>query len=343
MTHPRTRTSMPLPVLILIGLVTALSACSGADADEGSTSLTVADQDYETVVPFRGSGATKGTPYDLQFAQFNGGEDVIAALQSGAADIGSVGEAPAILAINSGVDDLAVIAISASPGSQSGYYLVAQPGSGINSVPDLKGKQVAYPGGTGREMVYSAILDKAGLDPHQDVNSVDMSGSEVAPAFASGSVDAAILEGAEYFGVGAPPVLETGHGYTNNMKALIVRRDTLDDQAKLRAIRDFLTRAVQAQNWAAANSEQAIKLNYVQQQNLTQREGRQLQQDLGVQRYYPIDGDVTAAYQDVADQLHDTGVIDQPVDVEPYLETSLNDVVVKQNQKDNVTPKPITK
>ena len=42
----------------------------------------------------------------MEFADFSGGAAVIEALRSGAADIGSIGEAPVPIAVDSGVTDL---------------------------------------------------------------------------------------------------------------------------------------------------------------------------------------------------------------------------------------------
>ena len=46
-----------------------------------------------------------------------GGAAVIEALRSGAADVGSIGEAPVPIAVDSGVTDLATIGLQANPGT----------------------------------------------------------------------------------------------------------------------------------------------------------------------------------------------------------------------------------
>ena len=63
------------------------------------------------------SNAGKDAPYAVEFADFSGGAAVIEALRSGAADVGSIGEAPVPIAVDSGVTDLVTIWAA----SQSGY------------------------------------------------------------------------------------------------------------------------------------------------------------------------------------------------------------------------------
>ena len=141
-----------------------LAAALAAAVPQG-TRLVVAEQNDQASIPWRLSGADQGAPYDITFANFNGGPAVLEALIAGAVDIGYVGEAPLPIAIASGVDDLVAVAIYANPGSPGNYYLIVQPESGIKSVAELRGKTVAYPPGTGRHMALAGILHENGLEP----------------------------------------------------------------------------------------------------------------------------------------------------------------------------------
>ena len=69
------------------------------------------------------------------------------------------------IAAANGNTNLIVVALRANPGSSGNYYLVAQPGSGIETVADLRGKKVAYPPGTGRHMIVAAILGRRRAQP----------------------------------------------------------------------------------------------------------------------------------------------------------------------------------
>jgi sulfonate transport system substrate-binding protein len=119
-----------------------------------------------------------------------------------------------------------LVAARANPGSSGNYYLVSKPDSDISSVEDLAGKKVAYPPGTGRHMIVAAQLDAAGLSLEDDVEGIELAGSEVAPTFASGSV-AAIVLGTQWSNLGEPPVIDDGSGHNWGLALLVVRRDTL--------------------------------------------------------------------------------------------------------------------
>jgi NitT/TauT family transport system substrate-binding protein len=66
--------------------------------------------------------------------------------------------------------------------------VIAQPG--IDSIKDLKGKNVAVPEGTSGDMILTLALEKAGMTK-ADINVVPMDAAGVVTAFASKQVDAA--------------------------------------------------------------------------------------------------------------------------------------------------------
>lgn len=342
-------------VLLLIPLV--LSAC-GLSEDEADTAidtvkiaaktevppgtkLVVAEQNGTQSLPWNLANAGQGTPYEVDFADFSGGAAVIEALRSGAADIGSIGEAPVPIAVDSGVTDLVTIGLQANPGTSGGYYLVARPDSGVRTIEDLRGKRVAYPPGSGRHMVTAGLLKRHGLDLRTDVQPVELAGAEVVPTFAAGAVDAAIVLGNQYYQLGEPPILGDGKGINTGIQTLIVRRDVLGDPAKVAAIGDYVGRAVAANNWKDTHADQWIDQYYVKVQGITFDQGKKLYEEDGIASYYPIDADSTALFQTVADGLHETGTIKGRVDVKPYVDGRYNAIVIAQNELDSVTPKSL--
>ena len=100
------------------------------------TKIVVAEQNATQSLPWSLADAGKDVPYSVEFADFSGGAAVIEALRSGAADVGSIGEAPVPIAVDSGVTDLVTIGLQANPGTSGGYYLVARPGSGIETISE---------------------------------------------------------------------------------------------------------------------------------------------------------------------------------------------------------------
>ncbi|ODR27360.1 PhnD/SsuA/transferrin family substrate-binding protein [Mycolicibacterium porcinum] len=341
--------------LLLIPLL--LSACGLSD-DEADTAidtvkiaartevpagtkLVIAEQNGTQSLPWNLANAGQGTPYEVDFADFSGGAAVIEALRSGAADVGSIGEAPVPIAVDSGVTDLVTVALQANPGTSGGYYLVARPDSGVKSIEDLRGRRVAYPPGSGRHMVTAGLLKRHGLDLRTDVQPVELAGAEVVPTFAAGAVDAAIVLGNQYYQLGEPPILGDGKGINTGIQTLIVRRDVLEDPAKAAAIGDYVGRAVAANNWKDTHSDQWIDQYYVKVQGITFEQGRKLYDEDGIASYYPIDEQSTALFQTVADGLHETGTIKGRVDVKPYVDGRYNDIVTAQNELDGVTPKSL--
>ncbi|OCB56818.1 ABC transporter substrate-binding protein [Mycobacterium vulneris] len=341
--------------LLLIPLL--LSACGLSD-DEADTAidtvkiaartevpagtkLVIAEQNGTQSLPWNLANAGQGTPYEVDFADFSGGAAVIEALRSGAADVGSIGEAPVPIAVDSGVTDLVTVALQANPGTSGGYYLVARPDSGVKTIEDLRGRRVAYPPGSGRHMVTAGLLKRHGLDLRTDVQPVELAGAEVVPTFAAGAVDAAIVLGNQYYQLGEPPILGDGKGINTGIQTLIVRRDVLEDPAKVAAIGDYVGRAVAANNWKDTHSDQWIDQYYVKVQGITFEQGRKLYDEDGIASYYPIDEQSTALFQTVADGLHETGTIKGRVDVRPYVDGRYNDIVTAQNELDGVTPKSL--
>ncbi|GGL03011.1 PhnD/SsuA/transferrin family substrate-binding protein [Nocardia jinanensis] len=345
-------------MLSLVAIAAAATSCGLGDASESGasvgevslatqvdvpegTDLVIAEQNASESLPWNLSGAGENVPYKVEFADFSGGAAVIEALRSGAADIGAIGEAPVPIAVNSGVTDIVTVAIEANPGSSGGYYLVAQPGSGIDGVDDLRGKRVAYPPGSGRHMITAALLKRAGLDLQKDTRPVELAGAEVVPTFAAGAVDAAIVLGNQYYKLGKPPIIGDGTGINTGIESLIVRRDTLDDPAKVAAIGDYIGRTVAAGNWCDAHPEEWINGYYVDTQGLEYDDGKELLDTVGTGAFYPIDPASTRLFQQVADGLLDTGTIGKPVDISGYVDGRYNDIVAKQNTLDGVTPKQI--
>ncbi|MDG4667055.1 PhnD/SsuA/transferrin family substrate-binding protein [Mycobacterium sp. 236(2023)] len=349
MRHPRIAALLLIPLLAAgCGLSedstdTAIDSVEVAGTVEvpAGTKLVIAEQNATQSLPWGLADAGKDAPYAVEFADFSGGAAVIEALRSGAADVGSIGEAPVPIAVDSGVTDLVTIGLQANPGTSGGYYLVARPGSGVERIEDLRGRRVAYPPGSGRHMVTAALLKQQGLDLKTDVQPVELAGAEVVPTFAAGAVDAAIVLGNQYYQLGEPPILGDGTGINTGIQTLIVRKDILDDPAKNAAIGDYVGRATAANNWKDTHADEWIQEYYVKQQGITAEQGRKLYEEDGIASYYPIDAESTELFQTVADGLYDTGTTKTHVDIAPYVEGRYNAIVVAQNELDGVTPKPI--
>jgi sulfonate transport system substrate-binding protein len=245
------------------------------------------------------------------------------------------------IAVGQGVTDLVAVALNANPGSPGGYFLVVQPNSNIKSVAELKGKTVAYPPGTGRHMVLASILHRQNLSLGSTVKGIQLNGSEVAPTFASGAVDAAIVLGGQYFRIGKPPIIADGRGHNWGLNAVLVRKGLFENPAKAAAIADFVRRAVAFYNWQGSHPDEWIRASYVKQQGLTFDQGKWVEDRLGQGAFYPIDGKVIKAFQEVADGLSATGALKRKVDIAPFVDNRFNKIVAWQNQRDGIVLRPL--
>ncbi|HTM76233.1 MAG TPA: aliphatic sulfonate ABC transporter substrate-binding protein, partial [Devosia sp.] len=70
--------------------------------------------------------------------------------------------------------------------------IIALPGSGIDSIADLKGKRIGVPAGTSGDMILQLTLAKAGLTS-TDVELLNMDPSTLVSATSAGQVDAAAI------------------------------------------------------------------------------------------------------------------------------------------------------
>ena len=123
-----------------------------------------------------------------QLTMFSFGPAVNEALVSGAIDVGFVGDMPS-------VSLAAVNAPTTVIGRQSVFRgaIVASAKSNINSLADLKGKQLHGPFGSSIYLAALSMLEKAGLQPGKDVQMVNMGFADLSDAMRAGKVDAVFV------------------------------------------------------------------------------------------------------------------------------------------------------
>lgn len=124
---------------------------------------------------------------NAELIRFSSGPAMNAAFKSASVDMGFSG-APGVLTILSTGAPLKVFMIDNNTATSNA--LVAVPGSGINTVADLKGKSIAIPRGTVVWVALIKALRQNGLDL-KDVNVVDMGAGPLIAAFRNKDVQAA--------------------------------------------------------------------------------------------------------------------------------------------------------
>lgn len=126
---------------------------------------------------------------EVEIKQFDSGKDVVTALAADSIDFGLLGSCPASLAISQGVDVKCIWIHEVLGPVES---LVARGETGITSVEDLKGKNVAAPFASTAHFSLLHALEEAGLS-ETDVNLLDMQPSEIYAAWQNGQIDAAYV------------------------------------------------------------------------------------------------------------------------------------------------------
>jgi len=260
----------PIALLALAGLLLALglAACGEKSEDETGEAqpLSLALDFYpnpdhagiymaEQLGYFSEAGLEVGieTPSDPSLP--------IKQVAAGRTDLAISYEPEVILAREQGLDVVAIGALVNEP-LTSMIWLAK---SGINGVPSLKGKTVAYAGIPYQEAFLETILGRAGLGTG-DVNAVNV-GFNLLPALAGGSADATLggfrnVEGVDLRERGLKPVVTPVDRLgvpTYDELVLVANREALEaDPEKYRLFIAALQRGTEAAVGAPAAATQAV-------------------------------------------------------------------------------------
>lgn len=147
-----------------------------------TNTVTVSAQTQHTL---KNTGIGAGHGLDIEMIQFAGGPPINEALVSGAADIGSVADFGAVIMMAAGAPIRVV-------GHQSSFRsaVLATTKSGINSLADLKGKQVYGLFGITAYLNAQETVRSAGLKVGSDVSFVNIGTPELADAVRAQRIDA---------------------------------------------------------------------------------------------------------------------------------------------------------
>jgi sulfonate transport system substrate-binding protein len=162
--------------------------------------------------------------YDVTWAEFPSGPPMLEALSANAVNFAFTGETPPIFSQASGTP---VVYAAASVKHPHEEAILVKAGSSINSVADLKGKQVAVAKGSSAHYLLVAAVQKAGL-AFTDIKPVYLAPSDARAAFQSGAVDAWSIWDPFYAAAeaaGPLRVLSDAHGVVPNRSYYLSRRD----------------------------------------------------------------------------------------------------------------------
>ncbi|GAA3009234.1 hypothetical protein GCM10020229_21110 [Kitasatospora albolonga] len=254
--RPRT-----LAAALLTVLFTA-TACAGTEQPTATPAVTIAGSDYLGGAPVylaqdRELWPAEGVRATLQ--SFPTGRDALNAVLGGQAQLGVVGDLPAVTAALSGRD----LRVVADLSRFADWRLLTRTDHGITGFDRLKGRKIGLPQGTNVEYALSRMLASAGLTP-ADVQVVNLAPNQLPAALARGDVDAGLTFPSSYgavrtalgeryaelrfTGYTARTLLVAGPAATDDARTTAVLRTLLKAQGELTADPAGARRAVLAQS-----------------------------------------------------------------------------------------------
>lgn len=318
----------------LLAIVLSTVAASAAAAEK--VTLRLGDVKGDRFISLRESGQLKDLPYDLKLTSFDSGAPVQEALNAGALDVGFTGDLPFLFVYAAGAPVKAVGAWQNNPDS---IALLTRSDAGIQSLKDLKGKQIAVNRGGWGHYLLLGLLERAGLKPG-DVTLRFLGPVDGRAALASHAVDAwATWE--PY--VSSAVVVDRdilvpqggGKGILSGYSYALAREEALKDAGKREAIADLQARLAKAQIWAQQHPEafaKALSVSLGMPENITQRW-------IASAQIRPVDftPKLADSLQKSADFFYKNHVLPKSVDVHQAFDYSLstqaNQIALSQETK----------
>lgn len=296
---------LAVAALVLGGLSTAEAA---------DKVVRIGYQKYGTLILLKAAGTVdavlKPLGYAVTWTEFPAGPQLLEALNAGAIDFGSTGEAPPIFAQAAGSP---VTYVANEPPAPLGEAILVPKDSAIKSVADLKGKAVALNKGSNVHYLLVRALEAAGV-AYADIKPVFLAPADARAAFERGSVDAWAIWDPYYAAAQAATgarTLVTGTDLAPNVQFYLASRSfATQDGVAVDALVGALDRL---DRWAGGHLEEAASqlsaAIHVPAPVIATALGRQ---SFGVAR---IDPATTANQQKIADAFGRLGLLPKPVTV----------------------------
>jgi sulfonate transport system substrate-binding protein len=315
------------PIAGILAATVLLAGCGGdatgnedAVGDDGKVDLSkvtliVGDQKGTSAKALLTAAGLEDTPYKIEWKEFTAGPPMLEALNADAIHVGMVGNTPPIFAAAGG-GTFKMVATASYTGK--GDTILVPKDSPIQSVADLKGKEVAVAEGSSANYNLLAQLDKAGLK-YSDIEVQNLQPADALAAFSNGHVDAwavwdpytsqaVVDEGAR--------VLADGDGLVNGLNFQVASQSALDDPATTEALRDYVNRITKAQVWSSEHQDEWATV-WAEQTGLSEQVTLAAAKNRPVSPQ-PIDQSVIDSEQEMADTFTENGLIPDEVDVSSF-------------------------
>ncbi|WP_331461583.1 ABC transporter substrate-binding protein [Streptomyces paludis] len=311
------------------GTSSGATSKSGADAASGAAgsgssgvTLTLGDQAKNLQTLVNASGAFKGAPYGVKWAEFEGAAPLFQAAQAGAVDTTYAADLPTLQALSGGVPVKAVAGLR-NDGTAVG--IVVRKDSKIKKVADLKGRTVVVSSAKGSisEYLLANALQQAGL-AYSDVKVKYLLPTDAQAAFSAGRIEVWAIFGV-YKAVatqqGGREIVNGADGRVSGYGFIGASDKALADSAKKPALSDALQRIGKALEWA--RSHPAEYAAAISKNNGASAEVAKTIVSQSYGRLVPITPEVTKAVQKVADTMHSIKVLDPNVSVADSVDAGL--------------------
>jgi sulfonate transport system substrate-binding protein len=300
--------ALTLAAFALLLLVTAFPV-RAAD-----NTVRVGYQKYGTLILVKGKGnlekALEPLGFKVEWTEFPAGPQLLEALNVGAIDIGHTGEAPPIFAQAAGAP---LVYVAHEPPAPRGEAILVPADSAIQSVADLKGKTVALNKGSNVHYLLVKALEDAGLQ-YSDVKTAFLPPADARAAFEQGSVDAWVIwdpfQAAAEAATGAR-TLRNGEGIVSNHQFYFSTKDFTE--ANPEVVDAVVASIAEIDAWAKDNTDAvADELSASVGIPADVLKVALERQTYGIK---PLDADVVAQQQAIADAFHSLGLIPEKISI----------------------------
>ncbi|MER7753772.1 NrtA/SsuA/CpmA family ABC transporter substrate-binding protein [Kitasatospora sp. NPDC097643] len=177
-------------LLLAAVLTTLTTACSNPSAAAGDPTVTIAGSDYLGGAPVylaedRRLWSAEHVQAKLQ--AYGTGRDALNAVLGGQAQLGVVGDLPAVTAALTGRD----LRIVADLSRFADWRILTRTDRGITGFEQLRGRRIGLPQGTNVEYALALMLASGGL-AGTDVQVVNLAPNQIPAALARGDIDAGV-------------------------------------------------------------------------------------------------------------------------------------------------------
>jgi sulfonate transport system substrate-binding protein len=265
-------------------------------------------QKYGTLVLLKTKGLLeeklKPLGYTVEWTEFPAGPQLLEALNVGAIDYGTTGEAPPIFAQAAGAP---LVYVGYEPPAPKGEAILVPADSPLKSVADLKGKNVALNKGSNVHYLLVKSLEKAGVG-YSDIKTSFLPPADARAAFEKGAVDAWVIWdpflAAAEVATGARE-LTNGEGVVENHQFYLSSRSFAEAHPD---IVDVIYKSLgEIDAWVRGNpGDVAAQFSPALGIPAPVLEVAVKRQSYGIR---PIDNDVVAKQQKIADAFFELGLI----------------------------------